>query len=221
MGTRNLTVVVKDGEYKVAQYGQWDGYPSYSGKRILNFLKERKSDLEDKLKFVEDMTQKELEKTYEQFSEHFLGSGFIDDVGASAHAELYPELSRDTGCDILSMIADFEPSFDKPILRLVNGLDFASDSLFCEWLYAIDFDKNTFEVYKGFNEVRLDKSDRFFDEKLDVKNQELKKLKFGKDKKRYNIDTIYYPVKLSKSFSLDNLPDEKMFLESLGEEVEE
>jgi len=27
MGTRNLTCVMKDGQYKVAQYGQWDGYP--------------------------------------------------------------------------------------------------------------------------------------------------------------------------------------------------
>ena len=27
MGTRNLTVVYLDGQYKVAQYGQWDGYP--------------------------------------------------------------------------------------------------------------------------------------------------------------------------------------------------
>ena len=26
MGTRNLTAVFMDGEYKVAQYGQWDGY---------------------------------------------------------------------------------------------------------------------------------------------------------------------------------------------------
>lgn len=26
MGTRNLTVVYIDGKYKVAQYGQWDGY---------------------------------------------------------------------------------------------------------------------------------------------------------------------------------------------------
>lgn len=27
MGTRHLTAVVIDGDYKVAQYGQWDGYP--------------------------------------------------------------------------------------------------------------------------------------------------------------------------------------------------
>lgn len=31
MGTRNLTAVYIDGEYKVAQYGQWDGYPEGPG----------------------------------------------------------------------------------------------------------------------------------------------------------------------------------------------
>lgn len=31
MGTRNLTAVYLDGQYKVAQYGQWDGYPEGQG----------------------------------------------------------------------------------------------------------------------------------------------------------------------------------------------
>lgn len=31
MGTRNLTAVYLDGQYKVAQYGQWDGYPEGRG----------------------------------------------------------------------------------------------------------------------------------------------------------------------------------------------
>lgn len=31
MGTRNPTAVVLDGEYKLAQYGQWDGFPSGQG----------------------------------------------------------------------------------------------------------------------------------------------------------------------------------------------
>ena len=39
MGTRNLTCVIKDGKYRVAQYGQWDGYPEGQGMNILNFLK--------------------------------------------------------------------------------------------------------------------------------------------------------------------------------------
>ncbi len=38
-GTRNLTCVVVGGEYKVAQYGQWDGYPSGQGLTALNFLR--------------------------------------------------------------------------------------------------------------------------------------------------------------------------------------
>ena len=38
MGTRNLTCVFVNGEYKVAQYCQWDGYPSGQGLTILNFL---------------------------------------------------------------------------------------------------------------------------------------------------------------------------------------
>ena len=38
MGTRNLTVVKYKDEYKIAQYGQWDGYPNGQGVTILSFL---------------------------------------------------------------------------------------------------------------------------------------------------------------------------------------
>lgn len=39
MGTRNLTIVHSNGEYKVAQYGQWDGYPEGLGVQLLKYLK--------------------------------------------------------------------------------------------------------------------------------------------------------------------------------------
>ena len=40
MGTRNLIMVrKKNGDLKVAQYCQWDGYPSGHGVDILTFLK--------------------------------------------------------------------------------------------------------------------------------------------------------------------------------------
>jgi hypothetical protein len=39
MGTRNLTKVIdKDGITRVAQYGQWDGYPEGQGKSMLDFI---------------------------------------------------------------------------------------------------------------------------------------------------------------------------------------
>ena len=41
MGTRNLTIVYVDGEYKVAQYGQWDGYPEGQGATCLDFLRNK------------------------------------------------------------------------------------------------------------------------------------------------------------------------------------
>lgn len=42
MGTRHLIIVVSQQEVKVAQYGQWDGYPDGQGKRILTFLRKAK-----------------------------------------------------------------------------------------------------------------------------------------------------------------------------------
>lgn len=48
------------------------------------------------------------------------------------------------------------------IIGLVNSEEFAADSLFCEWAYVIDLDKNTFEVYQGFNKKPIDKTERFF-----------------------------------------------------------
>ena len=39
MGTRNLTKVINEqGEVVVAQYGQWDGYPSGQGVNALNAI---------------------------------------------------------------------------------------------------------------------------------------------------------------------------------------
>ena len=65
IGTRSLTIVCQYGEYKVAQYGQWDGYPSGIGVQILKFLK--CIDYHAFGKAIENVsfyTEEELDRTY-------------------------------------------------------------------------------------------------------------------------------------------------------------
>jgi hypothetical protein len=148
MGTRNLTMVVKGGKFKVAQYGQWDGYPSGNGLIVLNFLKT--VDLNEfgkKVAALRWLTKKEIK----------------DVDNTPDWPKVYPYLSRDAGAKVLSMIMTHEGAN-----KLVNMVSFAGDSLFCEWAYLIDLDNNTLEVYEGSNKTPITegrfKSD---DKKLD------------------------------------------------------
>lgn len=178
-------MVVLNGEYKIAQYGQFDGYPSGQGIEVLKFLK--KIDLTKFKNMIKNVK--------------FLSSSDIDKINASTDKDgkingkswlaIYPELSRDTAANILSLVY----SKDGNVL-LKNSLDFAADSLFCEWAYLIDLDKDVLEVYEGFNKCPLTKNDRF---------------EFLLDKS----EDGYYPIKLLKTYSLMNLPTNKIFIEEL------
>ena len=66
MGTRHLTVVVVDGIHRVAQYGQWDGYPDGQGVTVAAFLHDvltnnRLSEFEDKVRATQWVTDEQLE----------------------------------------------------------------------------------------------------------------------------------------------------------------
>ena len=67
MGTRSLTVVVHNNEVKVAQYGQWDGYPKGQGKTLLSFLKDasKVETLKQLLPKVRFQTQKDIKEQTE------------------------------------------------------------------------------------------------------------------------------------------------------------
>ena len=76
MGTRNLTAVIVNGEHKIAQYGQWDGYPEGAGKEIFYFLKKiikgNKIDVfKEKISECRFITQKELDAKYEQLRDSY------------------------------------------------------------------------------------------------------------------------------------------------------
>ena len=180
MGTRHLTVVVVDGEFKVAQYGQWDGYPSGQGSDILAFL------------YINDM---------DKFREAARATRFITDEESKAidkkHGtewkRYYPQLSRDVGSDILKMVYE-------GTTELYDSSDFANDSLFCEYAYVIDLDNNVLEVYEGFNH---------------------EKILEGRFLSKDSNDSEYEPVKLIKTYGLDDLPMEEEFLSDLEPAEEE
>jgi hypothetical protein len=195
MGTRHLIAVVVDGEYKIAQYGQWDGYPKGQGIVILEFLhKHSLNVLATKARQCKYLSEKTINALWEKYG---AVNGSISLDKAEKIKKDYPELSRDTGAKILDLVYS-----SKKGLNLENSLDFAKDSIFCEWAYVIDLDKRNFEVYKGFNHEPVDKSARF--------QGDLQK----------GTNETFYPVKLVKSFSLDKLPTVAGFKVAFEEPVE-
>jgi len=194
MGTRHLICVVKNGEYKVAQYGQWDGQPSGQGVDILDFLRNDidRAKFENQIEVLSFATEEEQNQTWIEIGVE--PNTMISVEVANKHKELYPEYSVDNGAGILRLIQNSDRQ-----LKLRNSIDFANDSLSCRWGYVIDLDKNTFEVYEGANRNLLNENERFY-----FIQEKLKPIAI--------LDTTYYPVKYVVGFDLDKLPTEKEFL---------
>lgn len=170
MGTRNIIAVQYQGEYKIAQYGQWDGYPEGVGASVLNFL--NACNIEEFKKAVSEC--------------EWATNIYIDEIEKEeGWYKTHPELSRDTGGEILELILS-----GKRVL--IDSLEFVKDSLFCEWAYVVDLDSNTFEIYKGFNKNPLPEDARFY---------------FGGSS-----DCGYYPVKVIKIYDIEHLPDLNIFI---------
>lgn len=190
MGTRHLIAVQKNNELRVAQYGQWDGYPRVQGSTALAFLHSwDRPAFEARIDAVRDITEAELKAAY-------LSVGGTEDGAFTLEAhqrftERYPQLSRDTGAKVLQCIADAPPG-----LALRRDLAFAQTSLFCEWAYVVDLDNNKFEVYRGFNKEPLQPGERFY----------------AVQQSNPAPHSGYYPVRKVAEFDLDCLPSRDEFL---------
>ena len=197
MGTRHFIGVKQNGAYKVAQYGQWDGYPEGQGKTCLNFARtiadpENREKFAAKVRAASFITPKELEKLWKQYGAD--EKGYVSCEDADRMKQDHPEYSRDTGGKILSVIMERPDG-----IALQNEIGFAADSLFCEYAWVIDLDAGTFEGFKGFNTSReLTSEDRFY---------------FLRDKEDDACDgTRYHGVTLVAKWPLDKLPtDEEMY----------
>jgi hypothetical protein len=155
MGTRNLTIVKdKVGTTKIALYGQWDGYPSYSGIQALAFLRDKtnRDSLWSKLENVEFITDKECDTLYKQYeSTDWENKDFLN---------AYPGLHRDTGIGILEIVANSTKT-----IKMIDNTEFANDTLFCEGIYEVDFSTNDFITTYDGKVIRFDLDSLPSDEK--------------------------------------------------------
>lgn len=136
MGTRNLTKVINaNGEVVVAQYGQWDGYPSGQGATALFHATHNLDRIREGIKKVYWMSDAEAEGIYQTLPQmNYLGTDDSKNFGL-----LYPNLTRDTCAEILGVIA-----YSVGKVGLIDNSDFENDELFCEGVYTIDFQNNKF-----------------------------------------------------------------------------
>lgn len=143
MGTRHLTIVRIQDLTKVAQYGQWDGYPTGQGNTIAAFLK-----AVDLPKFKEQIqalgvyTEEEIKQAYIDAGAAPDGEWISMEV-ADRVKEAHPALSRDHGAGILHLI------HDGVVTKVLLKEDFKNDNIWCEYYYIIDLDKETVSMNGG------------------------------------------------------------------------
>jgi hypothetical protein len=199
MGTRHLIMVVHEEKTKIAQYGQWDGYPEGQGVTVLNFARKMKlTKFKEALKKVRFSTEADEKKVDKFLKSIGCKDGWMNMNQAEKYHKAFPYLSRDIGADILNLVMN---SKDEEIV-LTDSTSFAADSLFCEWAYVIDLDKNQLEVYSGFNQSPVGPEERFATLKADE-------------------GSGYDVIRFLKKFDLDELPTKRKFISELKKREKE
>ena len=147
MGTRNLTIVLKGREHKVALMLLPMGRISRrsEGSHGVQLVKGRIVIIEQSLSKCQWITDEQIEQRWREAHEacdiEFRGMehGVSFDV-SNAMKELYPHLQRDCGAMVLDCIINSADS-----IELQNQIEFAANDTFCEWIWIIDFDNRLFE----------------------------------------------------------------------------
>jgi hypothetical protein len=148
VGTRNLTMVINhQGEKKVAQYGQWDGYPSGVGVCVLAFLRDKelfekfKNNL-SKVRFLDkEGVDKEFIESYDKNAPQW--SNESDNRTEEQKMWFDTYCSRDLAEEVLTNIAN---STDEEII-LMDRESTAKGDGWVEYSYVINLQENTLGVY--------------------------------------------------------------------------
>ena len=200
MGTRGLMAFAHDGEVKGA-YNHFDSYPSGLGHEIAQFvagLPQNEIDQDGiqyadlKNKFLRLVSVSEDEKPTEDQKLALL-KYYNSRVSTGSDDEWYA-LLRDTQGDPQAFL---DAGF------YIDGIEFAKDSLFCEWAYVIDLDNEVVEVYKGF-QTKPHAEGRFAG---------------GTGNEAYPGSSKYFPVKLIRTVTFEELAKVPNYFEQHEEDL--
>lgn len=188
MGTRNLTIVYYKGEYRLCQYGQWDG--DSQGLTIYNFLLDPANitKLEKVLDAGDSLIHTLTDEEYKAWGEEMFAAQMAwnqrpRDPDTWELFQVSPiSLSRDTGANILNLLV--QATEQEPVKVKFWDMKFITDTLCCEWTWVVDLDKKVLETYTSWEYDFIEKkedsrfAELFGDEELPglVKRYEFGKL---------------------------------------------
>ena len=182
MGTRHLVCAVLNNEFKIAQYGQFDGYPDGAGREVCEFVKKTDMDkFKSCLSKVVSVDDEFLDKLFQKYGK----DGWMSMEESNRLQADHPEFHRNTSAQIFDLVMN-----DTEAVSL--AVDFGYDSLFCEYAYVLNMDNETLEFYKGFQKAPHS-CGRW------AKNEP--------NEHGYYPVNGYYPVKLDETISFDEAMD--------------
>lgn len=141
MGTRGAYGFRIDEKDKVT-YNHEDSYPSVLGRSILRYISKtplsKIKESAQRITMVNEERDKPSEELIKRYSKYYWWSpaaGFPEDGWYAALYEAQGDISV----------------YSKGVEHMIDGSDFLSSSLFCEWAYIINADSGKLEIYLGFN----------------------------------------------------------------------
>jgi len=156
MGTRGLTVVVLNGEHRVAQYGQWDHYPAGQGVTALKFCCKHLSTPEGREKFraavaaTRYIDRNEYELLWKSLGVNLNeNGGFVSCADSNRFSEKFPHLHRDCGAKVLECVLNGATELQGEIEFGFGG----EGGFLCEGIYLVNLDNRNLEVYYGESPV--------------------------------------------------------------------
>jgi hypothetical protein len=204
MGTRGAIGFFKGKKGKIT-YNHFDSYPEGVGVKILDEIrgfsvKEMKKAF-NHITLITNEDKKPTKKEIEglkKWSDPSVG-------GSSDNQEVktYYQLLR-------NVQGTLKPYLTGEVNLMIDNEKFLKDSLFCEWAYIINLDKEVLEVWEGFQ--KKPQENRYKETEKELKKESDW---WAKERPTANWKKDYYNCALVKEYPLKDLPTKKQFLKDL------